>query len=138
MPATEIRWVDGSTPNYSYFYPVGQLDLYIREAASFFCTQNTSVRDAVLRFIRVTKAYIFFFLFPFCMRQAELRWSGAVIRTSANPTDYKVSITAITRVLVPRGHSSAFNVEVAALVRTLELCTMDAVDGASFRIFTDS
>ena len=90
MPATEIRWMDGSTPNYSYFYPVGQLDLYIREAASLFCTtlsrlgsqsQNTSVRDAVLRFIRVTKAYIFFFLFPFCIRQAELRWSGAVIRT---------------------------------------------------------
>ena len=36
------------------------------------------------------------------------------------------------------GEASAFDAEVAALVRGLEICVMDATPGASFNIFTDS
>ena len=34
--------------------------------------------------------------------------------------------------------SSAFDAEVQALVRAVEICALDATEGASFRVFTDS
>ena len=36
------------------------------------------------------------------------------------------------------GHSSAFDAELAALVRAIEICALDAREGVTFRIFTDS